>query len=51
VNVGQTIWNGLRIMTRSEKIFIGPKTILTPSARGFGMEDKVFVETEARFIR
>ncbi len=34
-----------RAMTRSEKIFIGPKTILTPSARDLGMEHEVFVET------
>ncbi len=36
-----------RAMTRSEKIFIGPKTILTPSARDLGMEHEVFVETGA----
>jgi acetaldehyde dehydrogenase (acetylating) len=36
-----------RAMTRSEKIFIGPKTILTPSARDLGLEHQVFVETEA----
>jgi acetaldehyde dehydrogenase (acetylating) len=40
-----------RAMTRSEKIFIGPKTILTPSARDLGMEHQVFVETEAGSIR
>jgi acetaldehyde dehydrogenase (acetylating) len=40
-----------RAMTRSEKIFIGPKTILTPSARDLGMEHEVFVETEAGSIR
>jgi hypothetical protein len=40
-----------RAMTRSEKIFIGRKTILTPSARDLGMEHEVFVETEAGSIR
>lgn len=40
-----------RAMTRSEKIFIGPKTILTPSARDLGIEHEVFVETEAGSIR
>ncbi len=40
-----------RAMTRSEKIFIGPKTILTPSARDLGLEHEVFVETEAGPIR
>jgi acetaldehyde dehydrogenase (acetylating) len=40
-----------RAMTRSEKIFVGPKTILTPSARDLGMEHEVFVETEAGSIR
>jgi hypothetical protein len=40
-----------RAMTRSEKIFIGPKTILTPSARDLGMEHEVFVETDAGSIR
>ena len=34
-------------MTRSQKIFIGPKTILTPSARDLGREHEVFVETGA----
>jgi len=33
-------------VTRGEKIFIGPKTILTPSARDLGVEHEVFVETE-----
>jgi len=33
-------------VTRGEKIFIGPKTILTPSARDMGVEHEVFVETE-----
>jgi hypothetical protein len=40
-----------RAMTRSEKIFIGRKTILTPSARDLGMEHEVFVETEAGSLR
>ena len=40
-----------RAMTRSEKIYIGRKTILTPSARDLGMEHEVFVETEAGSIR
>ena len=40
-----------RAMTRSEKIFISPKTILTPSARDLGLEHAVFVETEAGSIR
>jgi hypothetical protein len=40
-----------RAMTRSEKIFIGRKTILTPSARDLGLEHEVFVETETGSIR
>jgi hypothetical protein len=40
-----------RAMTRSEKIFIGPKTILTPSARDLGMEHEVFIETQTDFLR
>lgn len=40
-----------RAMTRSEKIFIGRKTILTPSARDLGLEHEVFVETESGTIR
>ena len=40
-----------RAMTRSEKIFIGPKTILTPSARDLGLEHEVFVETQAGSLR
>jgi hypothetical protein len=40
-----------RAMTRREKIFIGRKTILTPSARDLGMEHEVFVETESGSIR
>jgi acetaldehyde dehydrogenase (acetylating) len=44
--------NDVRLaMTRSEKIFIGRKTILTPSARDLGLEHEVFVETEAGSIR
>ncbi len=33
-----------RAMTLQEKIFIGPKTIVTPSARDLGNEHEVFVE-------
>ena len=33
-------------ITRQEKIFIGPKTIVTPSARDLGAAHEVFVETE-----
>jgi acetaldehyde dehydrogenase (acetylating) len=40
-----------RAMTRNEKIFIGRKTILTPSARDLGVEHEVFVETEAGSLR
>ncbi len=40
-----------RAMTRSEKIFIGRKTILTPSARDLGLEHEVFVETETGSLR
>jgi acetaldehyde dehydrogenase (acetylating) len=40
-----------RAITRSEKIFIGRKTILTPSARDLGLEHEVFVETESGSIR
>jgi hypothetical protein len=32
-------------MARHEKILIGPRTILTPSARDLGTEHEVFVET------
>jgi len=32
-------------IARQEKIFIGPKTIVTPSARDLGLEHEVFVET------
>ena len=39
-----------RAMTRSEKIFIGRKTILTPSARDLVWNTK-FVETETGSIR
>jgi acetaldehyde dehydrogenase (acetylating) len=34
-------------ITRSEKIFIGPKTIVTPSARDLAGEHEVFVVSEA----
>jgi acetaldehyde dehydrogenase (acetylating) len=37
-----------RAMTRSQKIFIGRKTILTPSARDLGREHEIFIETESR---
>ena len=40
-----------RAMTRSEKIFISRKTILTPSARDLGLEHEVFVETETGSLR
>ncbi len=33
-------------LTRQEKIFIGPKTIVTPSARDLGVAHEVFVEVE-----
>ena len=33
-----------RAVTRQEKIYIGPKTIVTPSARDLGTEHEVFVE-------
>ena len=35
-------------ITRQEKIFIGPKTIVTPSARDLALAHEIFVETEAR---
>ena len=35
-------------ITRGHKILIGPKTILTPSARDLGSEHEVFVEAEPR---
>jgi acetaldehyde dehydrogenase (acetylating) len=35
-----------RALARSVKIFIGPKTIVTPAARDLGREHAVFVETE-----
>ena len=35
-----------RAITRQEKIFIGPKTIVTPSARDLGLAHEVFVEVE-----
>jgi acetaldehyde dehydrogenase (acetylating) len=33
-------------MGRGEKIFIGPKTIVTPSARDFASDHDIFVETD-----
>jgi hypothetical protein len=33
-------------ITRQEKIFIGPKTIVTPSARDLASTNEVFVETQ-----
>src|SRR5207245_10417382 len=33
-------------ITRQQKIFIGPKTIVTPSARDLGVAHEVFVETD-----
>jgi ethanolamine utilization cobalamin adenosyltransferase len=33
-------------MTRGKRIFVGRKTILTPSARDLGQEHDVFIETE-----
>ena len=33
-------------MARGEKIYIGPKTIITPSARDFGSDHDIFVETD-----
>jgi acetaldehyde dehydrogenase (acetylating) len=33
-------------MGRGEKIYIGPKTIITPSAREFGSDHDIFVETD-----
>jgi acetaldehyde dehydrogenase (acetylating) len=35
-----------RARARGEKIYIGPKTILTPSAHDMGFEHNVFVETD-----
>ncbi len=35
-------------ITRQQKIFIGPKTIVTPSARDLGLAHEVFVETDAQ---
>jgi hypothetical protein len=35
-----------RALARSAKIFIGPKTIVTPAARDLGREHEIFVETE-----
>src|SRR2546425_8184381 len=33
-------------ITRQQKIFIGPKTIVTPSARDLGVAHEIFVETD-----
>src|SRR3989454_1566188 len=33
-------------ITRQQKIFIGPKTIVTPSARDLGAAHEIFVETD-----
>jgi hypothetical protein len=33
-------------LTRQEKIYIGRKTIVTPSARDLGTEHDVFIEIE-----
>lgn len=35
-----------RALTKGEKIYIGPKTIVTPSARDFGVEHEVLIETK-----
>jgi acetaldehyde dehydrogenase (acetylating) len=35
-----------RALTKGEKIYIGPKTIVTPAARDFGIEHEVLVETK-----
>jgi len=35
-------------ITRQEKIFIGPKTIVTPSARDLGLAHEIFVETDLK---
>lgn len=35
-----------RALTKGEKIYIGPKTIVTPAARDFGVEHEVLVETK-----
>jgi len=33
-------------LTRNRKLYIGPKTILTPSARDLGNEHDIFVMTD-----
>jgi len=35
-----------RALTKGEKIYIGPKTIVTPAARDFGVEHEVLIETK-----
>ncbi len=35
-----------RALTKGEKIYIGPKTIVTPAARDFGLEHEVLVESK-----
>ncbi len=41
--------NDVRVaITRQQKIFIGPKTIVTPSARDLGAAHEIFVETDLR---
>ena len=35
-----------RALARSAKIFVGPKTIVTPAARDLGREHAIFVDTE-----
>ena len=33
-------------LTRNRKLYIGPKTILTPSARDLGNEHEIFIMTD-----
>jgi len=33
-------------LSRNEKIYLGPKTIVTPSARDFGSDHDIFVLTD-----
>ena len=35
-----------RALARSAKIFVGPKTIVTPAARDLGREHAIFVDIE-----
>jgi hypothetical protein len=48
VNVSPFVTEGdvRRAVTRGEKIFIGPKTILTPSARDVAGSENVLVQTD-----